>query len=192
MSPAVVNRPLSVALVGFGEMGQNHARCLASMKEVDLVAVVDPDEDRRNLAAARYECESFSSATELPEVGAAVVAVPTAQHSDVGCFLMKRGVHCLIEKPLALDRAEAEADVATTTCPLLVLVEDDAEGRVAAGVDEVARERDGGAEAVGAGGVDLGDGRLLTADGVADDVLGLLEDLQHVVVALNSACPNAA
>ena len=108
MSRAVVNHPLSVALVGFGEMGQNHARCLASMKEVELVAVVDPDEDRRNLAAARYECESFSSATELPEVGAAVVAVPTAQHSDVGCFLMKRGVHCLIEKPLALDRAEAK------------------------------------------------------------------------------------
>jgi predicted dehydrogenase len=108
MSLAVVNRPLSVALVGFGEMGQNHARCLASMKDVDLVAIVDPDEDRRNLAAARYECESFSSVSELPEVGAAVVAVPTAQHSDVGCFLMSRGVHCLIEKPLALDRAEAE------------------------------------------------------------------------------------
>ncbi|MAQ55230.1 MAG: oxidoreductase, partial [Chloroflexi bacterium] len=40
MSPSGSALSLSVAVVGVGEMGRNHARCLAAMKGVDLVAVV--------------------------------------------------------------------------------------------------------------------------------------------------------
>ena len=43
-----------------------------------------------------------------PQPAAAVVAVPTALHAEVGRALMERGVHCLVEKPLALDRAQAQ------------------------------------------------------------------------------------
>ena len=90
-------------------MGRNHARCLASMKGVDLVAVVDSDEDRRNAAAAAYECQSISSLSQLPNIDAAVVAVPTALHAEVGSALMERGVHCLVEKPLAIDPEQVQA-----------------------------------------------------------------------------------
>ena len=89
-------------------MGRNHARCLASMKGVDLVAVVDSDEERRTAAATAFECQPFSSFSQLPQIDAAVVAVPTALHAEVGRALMERGVHCLVEKPLALDRAQAQ------------------------------------------------------------------------------------
>ncbi|MEE2767956.1 MAG: Gfo/Idh/MocA family oxidoreductase [Actinomycetota bacterium] len=109
MSISVRDRPLSVAVVGVGEMGRNHARCLASMKGVDLVAVVDSDEDRRNAAAAAYECQSISSLSQLPNIDAAVVAVPTALHAEVGSALMERGVHCLVEKPLAIDPEQVQA-----------------------------------------------------------------------------------
>ena len=102
------DRPLSVAVVGVGEMGRNHARCLASMKGVDLVAVVDSDEERRNAAAAAFECQPFSSVSQLPQIDAAVVAVPTALHAEVGSALMERGMHCLVEKPLAIDPAQAQ------------------------------------------------------------------------------------
>ncbi len=108
MSSSGPAQRLSVAVVGVGEMGRNHARCLAAMKGVDLVAVVDSDVDRCNEVAATFECRSVTSISDLPHVDAAIVAVPSASHAEVGCALMERGVHCLIEKPLALDRTEAE------------------------------------------------------------------------------------
>ena len=108
MSGSNSARTLSFAVVGIGEMGQNHARCLAAMKGVDLVAVVDPDDGRRNAAAATFGCEAHALIKELPEIDAAVIAAPTALHPDLGCALLERGVHCLVEKPLAHDRREAQ------------------------------------------------------------------------------------
>ena len=111
---------LSFAVVGVGEMGQNHARCLAAMKGVDLVAVVDPDDQRRMSISANYGCEAHASITQLQGIDAAVIAAPTAMHADLGCALLERGIHCLIEKPLAYSREEAQllidtADLADTT-----------------------------------------------------------------------------
>ena len=99
--------PVAIAVVGIGHMGKNHVRCLASMKDVDLVAVVDADEATRTSVADVYGCRAVASIDELPAVDAAVVAVPSAFHAPIGCALMDRGIHCLVEKPLALDRSEA-------------------------------------------------------------------------------------
>jgi predicted dehydrogenase len=121
MNQPRVNRPLTVAVVGVGEMGHNHARCLASMKGVDLVGVVDTDFDKSTQVASMYECRPLRSIQELPRVDAAVISVPSALHAEVGCELMARGVHCLVEKPLALDREQAELLVATADSAEVVL-----------------------------------------------------------------------
>ena len=115
------NRRLSVAVVGVGEMGRNHARCLATMKGVDLLAVVDSDEDRRNEAAMAFDCQPLAEISDLPHIDAAVVAVPSAHHAEVGSRLMQRGIHCLVEKPLALDREEALALIAAAKAANVVL-----------------------------------------------------------------------
>lgn len=121
MTQPGTRRQLSVAVVGVGEMGHNHARCLASMKGVDLAGVVDPDYEKRTRMASTYGCRPFRSIQELPPVDAAVVSVPSALHAEVGCELMARGVHCLIEKPLALDRGQAELLVETADLAEVVL-----------------------------------------------------------------------
>ncbi len=108
MSTPDSEHPLSIAVVGVGEMGRNHARCLASMKGVDLVAVVDLDAHRCEGVATMFGCQAVTSLEHLPQLDAAVVAVPSASHAEVGCALMERGIHCLVEKPLALDRTGAQ------------------------------------------------------------------------------------
>jgi predicted dehydrogenase len=47
------------------------------------------------------------------EVDAAVVAVPTSSHAEVGCALMEAGIDVLVEKPIAQDLASAERLVRT-------------------------------------------------------------------------------
>ena len=43
---------------------------------------------------------------------AAIVAVPTSQHADVGCALLEAGIDVLIEKPIAPDLASADRLIA--------------------------------------------------------------------------------
>ena len=98
-----------VAVVGAGIMGANHARVLRRLPEAELTLVVDPDERRgRALAAsvgARYSADPAAVA-EVAE--AAVVAVPSEVHADVGVPLLRAGVDLLVEKPIATTVEDAD------------------------------------------------------------------------------------
>ncbi len=100
---------IRVAAIGVGGMGANHARVLASMKGVELVAVVDADPVRAKAVAEFYGCMACTSVDALPQIDAATVAVPSSLHATVGVPLLQAGVHCLIEKPLATTEADCLA-----------------------------------------------------------------------------------
>jgi predicted dehydrogenase len=105
-----------VAVVGCGRMGRLHARVLSEMPQVRLVGVCDADAGVAAAVADQYDCKPYASASDLlaehPELAAAVIAVPTIYHPEVAERLMRAGVACLIEKPLAKDVAEARRVVA--------------------------------------------------------------------------------
>jgi UDP-N-acetylglucosamine 3-dehydrogenase len=98
---------LRAAVVGTGMMGRHHVRILGQMAGVDLVAVVDANAERAAKAAAAVGATPYSSVADLGEVDLAVVAVPTPGHLSVALELIERGVHVLVEKPLAPSPAEA-------------------------------------------------------------------------------------
>ncbi len=99
-------RELRVAVVGVGHFGRNHARVYAGMPGVRLVAVADPDAERREAAAEQYGARGVASHAEVGEVDAVSVAVPTRSHEEVASWFLERGIPVLVEKPLA-DSVEA-------------------------------------------------------------------------------------
>lgn len=101
--------PVRIGVFGTGALGRHHTRILAELPGADLVGVYDPREDVARAAAEPYGARVFPSAEELAgTVEAAVAAVPTVAHADVGCELLGRGLHVLVEKPLAPSLAEAD------------------------------------------------------------------------------------
>jgi virulence factor len=101
------NKPIRVAVIGAGKMGQNHLRIYSMLKDVDLVAVVDLDKERVEHAATQYNCLAFTALEDvIGKVDAVTIAVPSSQHAEVGVFFLKNDIHCLIEKPLAVNDAE--------------------------------------------------------------------------------------
>ena len=98
---------LRAGLVGLGMMGRHHARILSSLDGVELVAVVDPGGDVHGVAQG---CDVLNTVGELIERGVdyAMVAAPTALHSEIGLELAAAGVHAMIEKPLAVDTPSAK------------------------------------------------------------------------------------
>lgn len=103
------NNPLRMAVVGTGAMGRNHVRILSSLPGVELVGIHDPSPGAAEAVSKEHGAKAFESLDDLAgRIDAAVVAVPTVAHADIGCKLLSRGVHVLVEKPIAQSLAEAD------------------------------------------------------------------------------------
>lgn len=99
---------IRVAVIGAGVFGRHHLRVLSQSLNATLVGVVDADPERAAQAAAEHNCLTFATLGELKDnVDAAVVAVPTSRHAEVGCELLEAGIDVLVEKPIAADLASA-------------------------------------------------------------------------------------
>ena len=99
-----------VAVVGVGHLGSRHAEIYAGMPGVRLSAVCDIDPTRAAEVARAVKCQSTTHYRDLLEsVDAISLAVPTSLHGSIGLNFLRRGVHVLIEKPIATTLAEADA-----------------------------------------------------------------------------------
>ncbi|MCF8476723.1 MAG: Gfo/Idh/MocA family oxidoreductase [Pseudolabrys sp.] len=94
---------LRVGVVGVGVMGSNHARVFAGLPGVELVGVADPDTKQTEFVARALDCAAVATVDELIDMGvdAITIAAPTHLHRDVALTCIARGVHVLVEKPIA-------------------------------------------------------------------------------------------
>lgn len=100
---------LRLAVIGCGHLGRIHARLLSEVEQVRLVAAVDPDPTARQAVAESLQIKALSDYRQLPgQVDAAVLAAPTAKHAEIALYLMERGIHLLVEKPLAATADDAQ------------------------------------------------------------------------------------
>ena len=99
---------LRVAVIGVGYLGRFHALIYSRMPDVDLVGVMDSDAERALAVATEAGCRSYSDAGPLLDsVDAVSIVVPTSAHLAVAAPFLERGVHMLMEKPIAASRGEA-------------------------------------------------------------------------------------
>ena len=105
---AKLKKVLPVAVVGCGRMGRLHARVYTEMSDVNLFGVYDANHEKAKDVAEEFGCKAFTNLRDLlPQVAAASVCVPTNHHGALAEPFLKRGVACLIEKPLAKDVFDA-------------------------------------------------------------------------------------
>ena len=101
-------RAISVGVIGVGSMGQHHARIMASLPGVSFAGIADPDTRQAADIAAQHGVDTFEDYRHLLDtVDAVTIAAPTSLHPAIGQECLRRGVHVLMEKPLAGDVAQA-------------------------------------------------------------------------------------
>jgi predicted dehydrogenase len=108
----VNGRDLRAAVIGVGSFGRHHARIYGELagSGVRLVGLVDIDPEGPRALADRLGVPLVARLEDLPEpVDVVSVAVPTTDHRAVAEPLLRRGVHCIVEKPLAGSSADAQA-----------------------------------------------------------------------------------
>ena len=101
-----------VAVVGAGSMGINHLRVLQDFDDdsVQLVGVAETQEPVLVRAVQRFHVAGFTDYRRMifetcPDL--VVVVVPTHLHYEVASHALERGIHVLIEKPIATREEEA-------------------------------------------------------------------------------------
>lgn len=109
---------LRLGVIGTGSLGFHHARILSAMPGVAMKGIHDANVARRDEVAAQLNVSAHGALESLlDDVDAVVIAVPTIAHEAVALAAIERGVHILIEKPIAhsldaADRIVAAADAA--------------------------------------------------------------------------------
>lgn len=98
---------IKVAVIGAGMMGKNHMKTYKSLPGVELVGVYDIFSDAAKAAAETFGIKAFSSMEEVAaNVDAVSVVTTSVTHCNVGQFFLNKGIHCLMEKPLACSEEE--------------------------------------------------------------------------------------
>jgi UDP-N-acetylglucosamine 3-dehydrogenase len=107
-------RRLRAGVIGVGVMGSNHARVFAELPGVEFIGVADPDRVQAHSVAQALGCAEFPDFEALIEAGveAVTIAAPTHVHQEIALACIARGVHVLVEKPIASTIEEGRAMVA--------------------------------------------------------------------------------
>ena len=102
------SKRLKTAVIGVGYLGRFHAQKYRQIEESELVAVVDSNADAARKVADELGVEAVADyRSVLDRVDAISIAVPTPLHHAVACAALERGVHVLVEKPIATTVEEA-------------------------------------------------------------------------------------
>jgi predicted dehydrogenase len=97
------SKPLRVGVVGVGIMGANHARVFAGLSDVQLVGVADPNRAQRDLVTRVLGTPAVDNLEALldMDIEAVTIAAPTHLHHEIALKCIERGLHVLVEKPVA-------------------------------------------------------------------------------------------
>jgi predicted dehydrogenase len=93
---------IRTAVVGVGSLGFHHARIARDLPNSKLIGVHDASPERLRHVEQELGVRGFADVGELlDQVDACVIAVTTTAHEAVAMAALQRGVHVLIEKPIA-------------------------------------------------------------------------------------------
>lgn len=105
---------LRVGVIGLG-VGERHLAGYAAIPGVEVRAIcdIDPDKlrdvgDRRGVARRHAD---YREITEDPDIDAVSICTYDDVHAEQAVSALRRGKHVMVEKPLAVSRAQADAVV---------------------------------------------------------------------------------
>lgn len=92
---------LRTAVIGVGYLGKFHAQKFAEVRDSDLIAVVDIDEQVRESVASSLGVDAVDDYRKLIGcVDAVSVVVPTPAHFEIAKAFLESGTNVLVEKPI--------------------------------------------------------------------------------------------
>ena len=104
-----------VGLVGCGAIFLQHANAVAEIAEAEIAAVCDIRKERAEQQAAQFGGAVYTDYEDMIQnagLDAVHICTPHDLHAPMAVYALEHGVHVMVEKPMALSYADAQAMVA--------------------------------------------------------------------------------
>jgi predicted dehydrogenase len=117
---------MRIGLLAYGAIGHEHNQAVQNTEGLELTAVCDVNPER--IAAARElapDVAAFADAQEMLDSGLVdlvVVSTPPNTHHYWAMEALRRGIHVVLEKPMALTAAECDEAMALASEKGLTLI----------------------------------------------------------------------
>lgn len=108
---------MKYALIGCGRIAKNHMKA-AVQNELEIVAVCDllPEKMQTIIEGASLgdkgaQIKRYTDYKKLlaeNEIELVSIATESGNHAEIACYCIERGIHCIIEKPIAMSIADAD------------------------------------------------------------------------------------
>ena len=102
---------LRIGFLGAGGIARTHLNALSQLEEAQVVALCDIVEERAVNAAKQFNALAFTDHRKMLDevkMDALFVCLPPFAHTDGEIIAAEKGIHILVEKPVALTMDKAE------------------------------------------------------------------------------------
>lgn len=108
---------MKYALIGCGRIATNHVKAVLNNK-LEFIAACDVELDNIESLLKKHNLEKDTSIarysdykkmiTEHPELELVAIATSSGAHAEIALFCIEHGINVIIEKPMAMNMADAE------------------------------------------------------------------------------------
>lgn len=107
-----MGKVIQVGVIGLGQMGQIHARIYKKVPLVELAAICECNDERREAMQREFGCAAYKDFKDLladPKIDAVSIVLPDHMHRECVEMAVLSKKHILLEKPLAKELADGKA-----------------------------------------------------------------------------------
>lgn len=101
-----------IGIVGAGIIGKSHSEAILKNGDCVLTAVCDTVIERAEEIASEHNAESYTDYKEMAEkadIDAVILNLPHFLHHDATVYFLEKGIHVLVEKPMAMNTEECDS-----------------------------------------------------------------------------------
>lgn len=106
------DKKVGFAIIGCGHISFKHAQALQRIKDAELVAVCDINQEQLNFFLEEYKVNSYSSIEEMlmsePNIDIVNICTPSGTHARIAVQVAEHKKHLVIEKPIALTLEDSD------------------------------------------------------------------------------------
>ena len=110
---------MKYALIGCGRIAVNHIKA-AKNNNLEIVALCDVDDTKYGILEEKTESDfscirkyaDFKAMIEEEHPELVSIATESGIHAEIALYCIEMGIHCIIEKPMAMNMADADRIVA--------------------------------------------------------------------------------